>query len=160
MRWPRGWRISQTVFQAVFQFVDLWHGDLQTLFVELEETFSWLEEKVMVTGWLGTIFSGEEPASYGTRALTSRFRSSGQGRALEPGVSCPVSVPSYRDRTRLAFRGWEDAGEQQEGKSWGDVALEELAAGRVSPGSWLWELGEREHPCVFKGRKKRTGVLL
>lgn len=33
---------------------------------------------------------------------------------------------------RLAFRGWEDPREQQEGKSWGDVALEEV----TSVGCW------------------------
>lgn len=35
--WPRRWRISQNIFQAMFQFVDLFQfGDLQTVFVELE----------------------------------------------------------------------------------------------------------------------------
>lgn len=29
----------------------------------------------------------------------------------------------------MAFRGWEDVGEQQEGKSWRDMALEEVTSG-------------------------------
>lgn len=33
---------------------------------------------------------------------------------------------------RLAFGGWEDAGKQQEGKSWGDVTFEEV----TSVGCW------------------------
>lgn len=96
--------------------------------------FSWFEEKVVVTDWLGAIFSGEAPASYSTQTFTSRFWSCGRSRTLETGVSCPISAPSYRDRTRLAFGGREGAGKQQEGKS--------LGRRGIRGGAWCWLLAE------------------